>query len=53
MYSRNVRGPLELLKDQWVSEEEKVMKVCEWIEDLKDKEFVLNRDSSMKKKIRR
>ena len=38
VYGRNVRGPLELLKEEWESKENRVMNInCQWVNELKQR----------------
>ena len=37
IYGRQVRGPVEVVKDSWVSGGASLLSVCEWVEDLKIK----------------
>ena len=37
IFGRHIRGPLELLKDVWETEEKRMMNVCDWIAELQDR----------------
>ena len=37
VYGRNVRGPFELLKEEWESKENRVMNICQWVNELKQR----------------
>ena len=37
IFGRHIRGPLELLKDVWETEEKRTMNVCDWVAELQDR----------------
>ena len=57
VYGRQVRGPLELLKEEWESPKKKVMNVCDWVDRLRKRleivhEVVNEREKDAKVKMK-
>ena len=50
IYGKNVRGPLEVLKESWERNEKEQFKVCKWIEQLQQRLQVI-RDSAKNKEV--
>ena len=51
IFGRYIRGPLELWKDMWETEEKRAMNVCDWVAELQDRLEVV-RDVLLRDKMK-
>ena len=57
IYGRNLRGPLEILKDSWENTEKEKFDVCKWVEELRErleviKNCVREKEENSKKRMK-